>query len=308
MSYSQTYRTLFELQVLHEYYLNSGPDPFRGMDPTQQQQMLRNYAFDRFLKVIPTARTRKIMDNQKLLLRSDQRGLQVVAQIEETPPGTTAKPFIPLANNTELHFLVKINDPSFEIYTDLTLVRNQLFFFSNILPPHTEPGFPFLPTAEEQETDPSYISDAYRLVYSGDLREPNRSQEVIKLLGISREDQVGLLGVVVLRMHGDVHDIIDANDEIPAAPTRFVMEFANRSTIWKYYFQNSDYYAETTVPQPLTKNGYIVIDKPKLTLREKNSASLPDPDKFDLTPYYYPAPDVRKAEIEAGNFYSVIYI
>ena len=36
MSYSQTYRTLFELQVLHEYYLNDGPDSFRGMDPQQQ--------------------------------------------------------------------------------------------------------------------------------------------------------------------------------------------------------------------------------------------------------------------------------
>ncbi|MNJ97389.1 hypothetical protein D3C87_151340 [compost metagenome] len=308
MSYSQTYRTLFELQVLHEYYLNSGPDSFRGMDPQQQRLMFKNYAFNGFLQVIPTAQTRKIMENQKLLLYADKHGLKVISLIEETAPGAPAKPFIPLANDLELHFLVKINDPAFEIYTDLTLVKNELFFFSNILPPDTEPGFPFLPTAEEQETTPTYISDAYRLVYSGNPGEPNRSKEVVEMLRISREDQIGLLGVVVLRMHGVTHQITDNNGKVPANPATFVMEFANRSTIWKYYFQNSDYYAETTSPKPLTRNGYIVIDPPQLILRNKDPEILSEDYEFDLAPHYYPAPDVQKAEIEAGIFYSVIYI
>lgn len=310
MSYSQTYRTLFELQVLHEYYLNSGPDPFRGMNPQQQQLMFKNYAFNGFLQVIPTAQTRKIMENQKLLLHADKHGLKVIALIEETAPGAPAKPFIPLSNDLELHFLVKINDPAFEIYTDLTLVKNELFFFSNILPPDTDPnpGFPFLPIAEEQETTPTYISDAYRLVYSGNPGEPNRSQEVVEMLRISREDQIGLLGVVVLRMHGATHQITDNTGKVPANPISFVMEFANRSTIWKYYFQNSDYYAETTSPKPLTRNGYNVIDPPQLTLRNKDPEILPENYEFDLAPHYYPAPDVQKAEIKAGIFYSVIYI
>lgn len=308
MSYSQSYRTLLELQVLHEYYLNSGPDSFRGMNPQQQQLMFKNYAFNGFLQVIPTAQTRKVMENQKLLLHADTRGLQVIAQVEETAPGAPAKPFIPLANDVELHFLVKINDPAFEIYTDLTLVKKELFFFSNILPPDTEPGFPFLPTTQEQESDPVYISDAYRLVYSGNPQDPNRSQEVIKQLEISGEDQIGLLGVVVLRIHGDSHSITNLDGKIPASPVKFVMEFANRSTIWKYYFQNSDYYAETASPKPLTRNGYTVIDSSQLILRNKDPELLFQNDAFDLTPYYYPAPDVRKAEIEAGIFYSVIYI
>lgn len=307
MSYSQTYRTLFELQVLHEYYLNNGPDAFRGMDPQQQRLMFKNYAFNGFLQVIPTAQTRKVMENQKLLLNAGKRGLEVIALVEETVPGTPAKPFIPLSDDVELHFLVKINDPSFEIYTDLTLVKNELFFFSNILPPDTAPGFPFLPTAQEQETTPVYISDAFRLVYPGPPA-PNRSQKVIELLGISREDQIGLLGVVVLRMHGVTHNITDIDGKIPASPIHFVMEFANRSTIWKYYFQNSDYYAETTSPKPLTRNGYTVIDSSQLILRNKDPELLFQNDAFDLTPFYYPAPDVRKAEIEAGIFYSVIYI
>lgn len=308
MSYSQTYRTLFELQVLHEYYLNDGPDSFRGMDPQQQQLMFKNYAFNGFLQVIPTTQTRKVMENQKLLLHTDKRGLQVIAQVEETAPGAAAKPFIPLADDVELHFLVKINDPAFEIYTDLTLVKNELFFFSNILPPDTESGFPFLPTAPEQVIEPLYISNAFRLVYSGGDEEPNRSQEVIELLGISREEQIGLLGVVVLRMKGVTHNITNVDGKIPANPINFVMEFANRSTIWKYYFQNSDYYAETTSPKPLTRNGYNVIGPQHLTLKNKDSGILSENYEFDLAPYYYPAPDVRQAEIEAGIFYSVIYI
>ncbi|WP_343605893.1 hypothetical protein [Fluviicola sp.] len=310
MSYSQIYRTLFELQVLHEYYLNSGPDPFRGMDPKQQKLMFKNYAYNGFLQVIPTAQTRKVMDNQKLLLRSNQRGLQVVAQVEPTAAGVDAKPFIPLADDLELHFLVKINDPAFEIYTDLTLVKNEIFYFANVPPPGMVPPdeFPDLPVASEQESSPEYISDAYRL-------DDVFSKNVLKGMNISREDQIGLLGVVVLRMHGKVldeeqipHDITDADGKVPADPITFVMEFANRSTIWKYYFQNSDYYAETATPKPLTRNGYIVIDSPQLVLKNKDPDINEDDYQFNLDSYYYPAPDVQKAEIKAGQFYSVIYI
>ncbi|WP_300664021.1 hypothetical protein [Fluviicola sp.] len=301
MSYSQTYRTLFELQVLHEYYLNSGPDPFRGMDPQQQQLMFKNYAFNGFLQVTPTAQTRKVMENQKLLLNAGKRGLEVIALVEETAPGTPAKPFIPLSDNVELHFLVKINDPAFEIYTDLTLVKNEFFFFSNIQPPG-ETNFPYLPTAQEQVDSPTYISDSYRLTPLA------KSQEVADMLNISREDRIGLLGVVVLRMHGATHSITDNDGKVPASPTSFVMEFANRSTIWKYYFQNSDYYAETTSPKPLTRNGYNLINPQHLTLRNKDPELPSEHYVFDLTPYYFPAPDVQKAEIKAGIFYSVIYI
>lgn len=310
MSYSQIYRTLFELQVLHEYYLNSGPDPFRGMDSLQQKQMFKNYAYNGFLQILPTAQTRKMMDNHKLLLRSNQRGLQLVAQVQPTATGTNAKPFISLADDLELHFLVKINDPAFEIYTDLTLVKNELFYFANIPPPGmvSPDDFPGLPIASEQESAPEYISDAYRL-------NTTLTGDVLKAMNISREDQIGLLGVVVFRMHGEVldpdkepHDITDADGKVPADPIAFVMEFANRSTIWKYYFQNSDYYAETATPKPLTRNGYITIDPPQLVLKNKDPEVNPDDYQFNLDSYYYPAPDVQKAEVKAGQFYSVIYI
>lgn len=301
MSYSQTYRTLFELQVLHEYYLNNGPDLFRSMSPQQQQLMFKNYAFNGFLQVIPTAQTRKVMENQKLLLRAGNRGLEVIALVEETAPGIPAKPFIPLADDVELHFLVKINDPAFEIYTDLTLVKKELFFFSNIKPAGAPSNFPDLPIASEQVITPEYISNAYRM-------DELVSANVVKTMQISREDQIGLLGVVVLRMHGTPHKITNDSGEVPVTPIAFVMEFANRSTIWKYYFQNSDYYAETTSPKPLTRNGYVVIDPPQLILRNKDPEILSENYEFDLAPYYFPAPDVRKAEIEAGIFYSVIYI
>jgi hypothetical protein len=301
MSYSQIYRTLFDLQVLHEYYLNSGSNSFRGMDAKQQRLMSKNYSFNSFLQVIPTVQTRQILDNQKLLLRTNSNGLKVLAQVEQTAANEAAKPFISIDNNLELHFLVKIGDPAFEIYTDLTLVKNEIFYFSDIKPSGVPIDFPVLPIASDQESDPNYISNAYRL-------DEIISKNVIEEMQISPEDQLGLLGVVVLRMHGDPHQITDNDGKVPADPITFVMEFANRSTIWKYYFQNSDYYAETTSPKPLTRNGYIVIDPSQLTLRNKDSELPAEEYEFDLAPHYYPAPDVQKAEIEAGNFYSVIYI
>lgn len=301
MSYSQTYRTLVELQVLHEYYLNSGTTPFRGMNAQQQQLMFKNYAFDGFLQVIPTEQTRRILGNQKLLLRITPKGIQVLAQVEPTASGTPAKPFIPLDDNLELQFLVKIGDPAFEIYTDLTLVKREIFYFGNTIPAGAGPSFPGLPIAPEQVPDPKYISNNYRL-------NELISTSILDEMQVSAEDRIGLLGVVVLRMQGDVHSITDTNGKVPVDPVTFVMEFANRSTTWKYYFQNSDYYAETTSPKPLTRNGYLVIDPSQLTLRNKDP-ELPEADyQFDLTPFYYPAPDVRKTEIQAGNFYSVIYI
>lgn len=309
MSYSQTYRTLFDLQILHEYYLNSGPDSFREMNPQQQRLMFKNYAFNGFLQVIPTAQTRRILENQKLLFQVNSKGIQVLAQIEQTELDEPANPFISLDDKLELHFLVKIGDPAFEIYTDLALVKNELFYFTNAIPDDAPLGFPDLPIASEQEGTPEYISNAFRF-------DETLSTNVITQMQISREDQIGLLGVVVLRIHGvvpnnyphEARNITDADGKVPVDPTIFVMEFANRSTTWKYYFQNSDYYAETTSPKPLTRNGYIVIDPSQLTLRNKDQELPSEEYEFDLEPYYYPAPDVRKAEIEAGNFYSVIYI
>jgi hypothetical protein len=301
MSYSQLYRTLADVQILHEYYLNSGPESFRGMEINQQRLMFKNYAFNGFLQVIPTVQTRHVLENQKLLLRTNPLGLQLLAQVEPAITNEPAKPFIPLANDLELHFLVKIGDPAFEIYTDLTLIKNEIFYFANIKPAGAPPNFPVLPVAPDQEADPEYISNAYRL-------DETISKNVLEKMQISPEDQFGLLGVLVLKMHGTPHQITDNNGDVPATPITFVMEFANRSTIWKYYFQNSDYYAETTSPKPLTRNGYIVIDQSQLTLRNKNPEIQSEDYVFDLNPYYYPAPDVRKAEIEAGIFYSVIYI
>ncbi len=301
MSYSQQYRTLADVQVLHEYYLNSGSDSFRGMETDQQRLMFKNYAFNGFLQVIPTAQTRRIMENQKLLLRTNPVGLQVLAQIEPTITNEPATPFISLDNNLELNFLVKIGDPAFEIYTDLTLKKKEIFFFSNIIPAGAPVGFPVLPVLPAQENDPEYITNAYRL-------DDMVSKSVLDKMQVSQEDRIGLLGVLVLRMHGTPDQITDNNGKVPAEPITFVMEFANRSTTWKYYFQNSDYYAETTNPKPLTKNGYIVIDPSQLTLRNKNPDMNSNDYVFDLNPYYYPAPEVRKTEIEAGNFYSVIYI
>lgn len=300
MSYSQQYRTLANVQVLHEYYLNNGPDSFRGMDADQQQLMFKNYAFNGFLQVIPTEQTRRILENQKLLLRTNPAGLQVLAQVEPAMTNEPATPFISIDNNLELQFLVKIGDPAFEIYTDLSWGKDEIFFFSNIKPAGSPPDFPPLPVLPDQEDEPQYITNAYRL-------DDTLSKNILDNMQVSREDRIGLLGVLVLRMHG-INSITDDGGEVPADPITFVMEFANRSTIWKYYFQNSDYYAETTNPKPLTKNGYIVINPSQLTLRNKNPEMDPGDYVFDLNPYYYPAPEVRKTEIEAGNFYSVIYI
>ena len=301
MSCSQLYRTLADVQVLHEYYLNNGPDPFRGMDANQQRLMFKNYAFNGFLQVIPTAQTRRIMQNRKLLLRTNPVGLQVLAQVEPAMPNEPATPFISLDNDLELNFLVKIGDPAFEIYTDLTLKKKEIFFFSNIKPAGSPPDFPPLPVLPDQGDDPQYITNDFR------LNEPS-STKILDIMQVSQEDRIGLLGVLVLRMHGTPNQITDNDGKVPADPITFVMEFANRSTTWKYYFQNSDYYAETTNPKPLTKNGYIVIDPSQLTLRNKNPDIDAEDYLFDLNPYYYPAPEVRKTEIEAGNFYSVIYI
>lgn len=300
MSYSQLFRTLVDVQVLHEYYLNSGSDSFRDMEVSQQRLMFKDYAFNGFLQVIPTAQTRRVMENQKLLLRTNPVGLQVLAQVELAASDEPATPFISLNNNLELRFLVKIGDPAFEIYTDLSLVKNKIFYFSNSRPAGVSDSFPVLPVAPDQDSAPEYISNEYQL-------GETLSQNILEEMHVSREDQIGLLGVLVLKMHG-VDQITDAEGKVPGNPVTFVMEFANRSTIWKYYFQNSDYYAETTSPKPLTKNGYILIDPSQLTLGNKDPEVPSEDYVFDLTPYYYPAPDVGKTEINAGNFYSVIYI
>ena len=301
MSYSLTYKTLFEIDVLHDCYLNSGTDAFGSMSQETQSTMLRNYAFQSFIEIVPTAATRAILEDQRMLFRSDSKSLKILVT---TTPADQFLPLIPINDNLELKFLVKIRDPFFENYTDLTFVKNELFVFSNVKPTGAPTGFPFI----KLSTDPGPVTNNFRM-------STGISENLVKNIPV--EERIGLFGLLLLRMHGQTgtdYDIpqISATPGVAArvrtTPLRFEIEFANRSTIWKYYFKNSQYYAETTTAKPLTKNGYLEITPAALVLKHTDPDVVVDPDDIDLESYYYPAPDVRRIEGTSGNFNSVIYI
>lgn len=301
MSTSLTFKTLFEIEVLHAYHLNSGTDAFSEMQPEQQRLLLRNYAFGEYLDIVPTAATRETLKNQRMLIRMDATSMKVLVT---TTPANTFLPLVPISDDLELQFLVKIGDPFFEHYTDLTFVKNELFVFSNTTPKGAV-GFPYIPLSSEGKI----ITDDYRM--TGLVSEP-------LLAELTMKERVGLLGLLTLRMHGEMkkYEITEISAipgepaKVRKAPLRFELEFANRSTIWAYYFKKLPYYyyAETLQPKPLTKNGYVEITPGDLVLKHTDPDVPVGPGDVDLGQYHYPAPDVRGTRLSGGNYESVIYI
>ncbi len=302
MSYSHRYKTLFEVQILHEFFLNNGTEAFDEMNPAKQQERLRNYVYRNFLEVIPTAGTRKVLQNQRMLLRTSNDGFSVVVTTHFPEPDEFV-PVIDIADDLELRFLVKVHDPQFENYTDLEIVKKEIFLFANAKPA----GIGEMEYIPLKGTGSPLITNAFRM-------DEGDSADLLK--NIPDPEAIGTFGLFVFRMKSDVemeagsetpYDITAPGGLVRETPRQFVIEFANRSTIWKYYYTNTPYYAETTGTHPLTRNGFINITVSNLDFK-KSDPNAPDPDPANFQDYHYPGPDVRNLEKEDDQYYSAIFI
>ena len=105
-----SWNRLFEVRLLHHYWLDDGATVFRQTPAATQDQRLLNYDVRPILAVVPTASTQTVLANLRCVFKPTGLGFIVGA------PGGTA-----IAANTVLSFIVSVTDGYFFDYTALTL-------------------------------------------------------------------------------------------------------------------------------------------------------------------------------------------
>ncbi len=274
MGFKITYTTLFEVQLLHNYFLNDGGTTFASMDPAEQETQLGLYDISEFIDIIPSVDTATIMNGHKIVAKTTKSGLAVYCKVSEEDED---EPFITLEDELQLTFILKLKDSIFSNYTELDFSQVGPFYFGNVRP-DTEPNTLGLITLENQNT---LIDDDFRLSEDGADN---------LLASLTDFEARGLFGVIQLSMIGDTADvsILENDGSFQNDHKVYKVHFDNRKTLWRYISSSDNSTVFTTAAtQPLTKYGYVEI--------------LDGTDS-------YPNPSASSIIIDNSDIFSEVYI
>lgn len=276
MSYSIKYKELFQVKVLHRFFLNNGLEDFGSMSGEVQEKRLESYNFQTFVGVVPTAETQRIINGRRLAFQAAGNGFKVWAKVDETD---NQMPFISLDDDLSLSFLLQIKDPLLYNYTDLKPENTGKFYYLSNRRLATEPNsFPLIDKAGGNfNIDEDFI-----------LSDEGESAELEQLQVGEKRD---LLGIVRIFMKGDNSslNVTDNQGKIADPFEQFELNLKNRSTTWRYLFdtkqqvtggddvkkENGDSkILVTKSEQPLTQTGFISIELGGVELPNPGSALI----------------------------------
>ncbi len=146
MSQILLYKSLFEVNILHHFFLNKGEQEWDKMNQEDKHRMESNYDIREIFDITPTQESTKVLSSHSCIFKRTSTGILVgiKAKSDELNPGKFNS-FVPLADNLTFRFLVKLKDMNFMNYTALPLQgnRGKIFVFSNSLN-NTSNTFPAL--------------------------------------------------------------------------------------------------------------------------------------------------------------------
>jgi len=280
MSFNLTYGLLFEVTLLHNYFLNSGEDTYVGMSPANKEKIMQKFDSDSFAAITPTVETNTRLRNYKMAFKPTKTGFRVYIKVKEDDD---TDPFIPVPAHLKLDFKISINDYQFQNYTDLEFVMEQILLFSNVKP-STEPvTFKSIPKINEN------------ILISGDyfISEETTAHFISELHTPERQD---VFGIISLTMQGDSNSKNIVNNSGKMISPNFKIHFDNRKTLWQYIDRNAGTKIETNAVKPLTYSGFVEIDP-------LNDFDTPQPIESQ-----YPNPSVKSITKINSNYYSEIFI
>jgi len=280
MSFNITYGLLFEVTLLHNYFLNSGEDIYAGMSAEDKKKMLQKFDSDSFATITPTVETNTQLKNYKMVFKPTKTGFRIYIKVKENDE---IDPFISVPADLKLDFIISINDYQFENYTDLEFALNQIFLFSNVKP-STEPiTFEYIPKID----DNVLISTDYL------VSEETTAHFLSELHTQERQD---VFGITSLTMQGDAIPKNILNNSGKMLSPNFKIHFDNRKTLWKYIDRKAETEIKTNAAKPLTRSGFVEIDP------------LTDFTPSQPAESQYPNPSVKSITKINSDYYSEIFI
>jgi len=262
MSFSIQYKPLFKVDVFHLFFLNNGLKTFFSMNTSDAVKQLDDYDLNSFFSITPTLETQEKLKGYSLVFRNLNTGFAVWTKVRND---NNAFPFIPLPDDLNFTFLVKVKDPTFYNYTNLS--PNNLgntFYFSNRRLSTEVLAFPLI----NKTGDHFNINGTFALTNESAAAEQKK---------LSSSEKMNLFGLIRLYMKADIPalNMIAPDGKIADPSKTFELVFANRKTFWRYIFRkdpkvknNDDVKMEATDPMvliskselPLTQKGFISIE------------------------------------------------
>ena len=249
MSFNITYKPLCTLNFYHHYFLDDGETLFDDVSfPDLKTEQLEKYTFQNFARIQPTEQTKKILANQKIIFKQSKTGISLLIQAEETDVADTYKPFIELAQNESLQFLIHITDSLFENYSTIPAVPLTPYYFSNKQPSTEIANWNGINL--ESNTPPTGIEN-YGI-----------STDTNTLLSnsINFKERQQLFGIISLSVAADnsTKSLLEISGNLPLSPPNFKIQLANRKTFWHYLnAKDGSVIHKSPTTLPLVKNGIV---------------------------------------------------
>lgn len=251
MGFNKRYRTLFNIEILHHYFLDEGKDVYA--DKLSEEKMEKNlsvYRLSDFMHVIPSQKTIQTIRNIRSRFIQTNQGFQVVTAEDEGN-----KPFIPFSDNLMFDFIATIKDPFFENYTNITIDRSAPLFLSNRTPA----------TSTKETAIPvrfCLLSKFETGLTNGMTPTAPMEEKAIELDDIDVRELLGAFAIIRVHLIGEGGEITLSNgaDEFNGTLPEVNWMFENRSTTWKYHRSSDSVQIHASDDElPLTKFGYITI-------------------------------------------------
>lgn len=136
MAFSYIYRRLFEVRLLHGYYLDqSETEPFWNLNQSQLEEALSMYDIFQDLEISPDVETSKIIRRNRLLFRRTRTGFIVGIEVKEEVHNNQmlSFPFIPIQDELRLRFRLKVRNPFLWSFTQTRLrpTLSAKYYFTN---------------------------------------------------------------------------------------------------------------------------------------------------------------------------------
>ena len=278
MTFSIKYNPLFQVEILHNYFLNKGVDEYNSMSSAEKAEQLDSYEISSFVNILPTPKSQQIINGHNLVFKTTNNGFTVWSKVTGNNNNI---PFISLADDLSFTFLVQLKDAAFYNYTNLKLENaDKLYYFSNRKLDSELSSFPMI-----NKSGNNSIVDQHFV-----LSDTGANDELSKLSANEKDNLFALIRIFVKGKNGSLH-ITNVNGRIKNPVKTFEILFNNRKTIWRYFFNENqqvkpgdDVKKEagnaqqliTKVVQPLTQKGFISI--------ELDGNELPNPDARMIKP------------------------
>ena len=155
MGFTLSYKTLFEVRLLHHFFLDRASELFDNMDLSGKTRSLKGYDVREFISIEPTAACARVLSKYHFIYKNTPLGLII---------GTRANlnagkyfPALELDDTLQFTFKVSFSDIFFSNYTAVPLLQTKdaVYFFQNFTTASPK-KFPYLSQFAPIDTGDTY--------------------------------------------------------------------------------------------------------------------------------------------------------